>query len=158
MPRLKSNPDGGNTYSKHMTIGYGGTLVPAHSQIGPYCTIMNDAAVGSGTVVGDGVKVRKGAEFGSRVVFGRDVRITGTASDPVLFGEGTTFGDGAELRYCRFARGVMFLGSAKIEHCILPSDTVFADRSLIEISSCKKLQVSEPYQWVTADADGSSEK
>lgn len=158
MARLRTNFEGGRIYPKHSTIGSGGAVVPANSEIGPYSTIAPNVAIASGTVVGDGIKVRKGAEFGSRVKFGKDAQVRGTPDSPVLFGEGIEFGDGAELRHCHFARGVRFTGSAKIEHCILPSDTVFADRSLITIVVCKKLKVSEPYPWVTAEPDGNSEQ
>lgn len=159
MARPRKSPNGGSYYTKHSQIGYGGGVIPANSQIGGACIIMQGAHVGSGTVVDDYVMVRKAVEFGQRIRFGKHARVRGTASDKVVFGPGITFDDGAELRHCYFTRGLRFLGSAVIEHCILPSDTVFSDRSLIEIISCKKLMVDEPYDWasdLTAQRDRSS--
>jgi NDP-sugar pyrophosphorylase family protein len=154
MPRIRANTDGGNIYPKHSTIGYKGTLIPPNSHVGRHCLIMNFATVGGRTTISDGVKVRKGVEFGSHVWFGRDARVRGTKDDQVLFGAGITFDDGAELRHCFFPHGVRFLGSALIEHCVLPSDVVFSDRQLIDIVRCKKLAVEEPFDWTTAQPDG----
>jgi NDP-sugar pyrophosphorylase family protein len=156
------NVNGGWTVPKHTAIGQKTDAIPAHSVLGPYCSISAGTTVGDGTVVGVGCKVQSGVHFGQGVVIMDDARIRGTKESPVTFDEGVTIARGAELRHVHFRRGVRLAADVSLHNCVLPSDTVFENKHAIRVTGyLKKLKVDKPYQWpteVTAKPGGHSGK
>jgi NDP-sugar pyrophosphorylase family protein len=153
--------DGGNIVPKHTTVGHAGHPVPAQSRLGPACIISRNTTVGSGTVVGDYVKVHGGCRFGDGVIIMDHAAIRGTGMNPITFGEGTIIGEGSELRHAHFKRGLRLGRNVTLVNCILPSDTQFDDKETAKMRLCKKLKVDKPYQWpagMTAKLGGHSGK